>query len=65
MATVIDLCTRMVVSWSMADHMRASLTTGALQRARARGYLQPEAISTATAERRMDSTGRRNTGLLN
>jgi transposase InsO family protein len=44
LATVIDLCTRMVVGWAMADHMRASLTTGALKMARDRGYLQPGAI---------------------
>ncbi|MET3144179.1 UNVERIFIED_ORG: transposase [Arthrobacter sp. UYEF2] len=44
LATVIDLCTRMVVGWSMADHMRASLTTAALKMARDRGYLQPGAI---------------------
>jgi putative transposase len=44
LATVIDLCTRMVVGWAMADHMRASLTTGALKMARDRGHLQPDAI---------------------
>ena len=44
LATVIDLCTRMVVGWAMADHMRASLATGALRMARDRGHLQPDAI---------------------
>ena len=44
LATVIDLCTRMVVGWAMADHMRASLTTGALKMARDRGHLRPGAI---------------------
>lgn len=44
LATVIDLCTRMVVGWAMADHMRASLVTGALVMARDRGHLAPDAI---------------------
>ncbi len=44
LATVIDLCTRMVVGWAMAEHMRASLVTGALTMARDRGYLKPGAI---------------------
>ena len=44
LATVIDLCTRMIVGWAMADHMRASLDTGALTMARDRGHLEPNAI---------------------
>ncbi|MHA7294389.1 IS3 family transposase [Arthrobacter sp. HLT1-21] len=44
LATVIDLCTRMIVGWSMAGHMRASLVTGALEMARDRGRLAPDAI---------------------
>ncbi|ADX72000.1 transposase [Pseudarthrobacter phenanthrenivorans Sphe3] len=44
LATVIDLCTRMVVGWAMAEHMRASLVTGALTMARDRGHLSPNAI---------------------
>ena len=44
LATVIDLCTRMVVGWSMAEHMRTSLVVEALQMARLHGYLQPGAI---------------------
>jgi putative transposase len=44
LATVIDLCTRMVVGWAMAEHMRASLVTGALTMARDRGHLRPDAI---------------------
>ncbi len=39
LATVIDLCTGMVIGWSMADHMRASLCTAALTMARDHGYL--------------------------
>ncbi len=39
LATVIDLCTGMVIGWSMAAHMRASLCTAALQMARTHGYL--------------------------
>jgi transposase InsO family protein len=36
MAAVLDLCTRKIVGWSMADHMRAELTTEALEMALAR-----------------------------
>ena len=39
LATVIDLCTRMVVGWAMADHMRASLVVSALEMAHTRGYV--------------------------
>jgi putative transposase len=61
LATVIDLCTRMVVGWAMAGHMRASLVTGALTMARDRGTWPQARSSTVTAELRSDSTGRRNT----
>lgn len=44
LATVIDLCTRMIVGWAMADHMRASLCVSALTMARDRGHLQLGAI---------------------
>ena len=44
LATVIDLYSRMIVGWAMADHMRASLVTGALAMARDRGHLAPDAI---------------------
>ncbi len=40
LATVIDLCTGMVIGWSMAEHMRASLCTQALKMARDHGYLE-------------------------
>jgi putative transposase len=36
LAAVIDLCTRRIVGWSMADHMRAELISDALQMAIAR-----------------------------
>ena len=42
LATVIDLCTRMVVGWAMADHMRTSLVTDALEMARP--HLAPDAV---------------------
>jgi transposase InsO family protein len=32
-ATVIDICSRKVVGWSIADHMRASLVTDAIEMA--------------------------------
>ena len=44
LATVIDLATRMVVGWQIADHMRTSLVIDALEMARLHGHLQPEAI---------------------
>jgi putative transposase len=44
LATVIDCCTRQVVGWSMATHMRASLVCDALSMATARGYVEPRAI---------------------
>lgn len=42
LATVIDLCTGMIIGWNMAEHMRASLCTGALAMARDHGYLHPD-----------------------
>ena len=47
MATVIDLATRMVVGWQLADNMRTSrtsLVTDALAMAIDGGYPAPEAI---------------------
>jgi len=44
LATVIDLTTRMVVGWAMADHMRASLAIDALKMAYKAGYVAGNAI---------------------
>ena len=44
LATVIDLCTRMVVGWQMATHMRTSLVVEALDMARVHGHLRPGAV---------------------
>jgi transposase InsO family protein len=44
LATVIDLATRMVVGWQIADHMRTTLIIDALEMARLHGHLQPNAI---------------------
>jgi transposase InsO family protein len=44
LATVIDLCTRMVVGWAIAEHMRASLVCDALRMAHDGGYLTPGAV---------------------
>lgn len=44
LATVIDCCTREVIGWSMADHMRRSLVCDAISMAAGRGQLQPGAI---------------------
>jgi putative transposase len=44
LATVIDCCTREVVGWSMADHMRTSLVCDAITMAAGRGGLQSDAV---------------------
>lgn len=44
LCVVIDLCTRMVVGWAMADHMRASLCVSALGMAHRHGYVAEGAI---------------------
>lgn len=44
LATVIDLATRMVVGWQIADHMRTSLVIDALEMARLHGHVHPGAI---------------------
>jgi putative transposase len=44
LATVIDLATRMVVGWQLADHMRTGLVVDALQMAITHGHVQPGAI---------------------
>ena len=41
---MIDLATRMVVGWQMAEHMRTSLVTDALTMAVTGGHAPPEAI---------------------
>jgi transposase InsO family protein len=44
LATVIDLATRMVVGWQLAEHMRTSLITDALGMAITAGHAPPGAI---------------------
>lgn len=44
LAVVIDLATRMIVGWQMADHMRTSLVIDALAMARTHGYAAPQAV---------------------
>lgn len=44
LATVIDCCTREVVGWSMATHMRASLVCDAVSMAAGNGKIEPGAI---------------------
>jgi transposase InsO family protein len=44
LATVIDLATRMVTGWQLADHMRTSLVTDALQMAVTGGHVKPGAV---------------------
>lgn len=44
LATVIDLATREVIGYAMADHHRAELPVNALQMAAGRGVLQPGCI---------------------
>lgn len=44
LATVIDCCTREVIGWSMATHMRTSLICDAITMAAGRGSLKPDVI---------------------
>ena len=44
MATVIDCCSKKVVGWSIADHMRAELVEDALKNAAATTVIEPRAI---------------------
>jgi putative transposase len=44
LATVIDLATRMVTGWQLADHMRTGLITDALAMAITHGHVAPGAI---------------------
>ena len=44
LATVIDLATRMVVGWQLAEHMRTSLVVDALQMAITHGHIEPGAV---------------------
>ena len=44
LATVIDLATRMVVGWQLADHMRTSLVVDALDMGIDAGLVAPDAI---------------------
>ena len=43
-ATAIDLCTRMVVGWSLSDRMTADIAVAALESAKSRGYVAGNAI---------------------
>ena len=63
LATVIDIATRMVVGWQLAEHMRTSLVTDALAMAVIGGHVSLARSSTATGAPRADSTGRRNTSI--
>jgi transposase InsO family protein len=44
LATVIDLATKMVTGWQLAEHMRTSLVTDALEMAITHGHAAPGAI---------------------
>ena len=44
LATVIDLCTRTVVGWSLSDRMTADIAVAALESAKSRGYVAGSAI---------------------
>lgn len=44
LATVIDLATRMVGGWQLAEHMRTSWIVDALKMARIGGHLAPDAV---------------------
>ena len=61
LATVIDLCTRMVVGWQMAEHMRTSLVVDALDMARVHGHLGAGAVFHSDRGTQGGFNGRRNT----
>lgn len=44
LATVIDCCSKKVVGWAIADHMRTALVAEALENAAATTWIAPEAI---------------------
>jgi putative transposase len=44
LSTVIDLCTREVIGWSMADHMRTSLVADAITMAHSHRRIGPGAV---------------------
>lgn len=44
LATVIDLCTRMVVGWALSERMTADIVVSALEMAHGRGYVAEGAI---------------------
>jgi len=44
LATVIDLATKMVTGWQLAEHMRTSLVADALAMAITHGHIQPGAV---------------------
>ncbi len=44
LATVIDLCTRMVVGWAISERMTADIVVEAIERAWRRGYVAGNAI---------------------
>lgn len=44
LATVIDCCTREVIGWSMATHMRADLVCDAITMAHDKNAINPDAI---------------------
>lgn len=44
LATVIDLATRMVIGWQLADHMRTSLVVDALEMAVVHGHVRAGAV---------------------
>ena len=61
LACVTDVFSRLIIGWSMAEHMRTDLIADALTMATL-NYNSPRARSfTPTAELKADSTGRRNT----
>jgi transposase InsO family protein len=45
LATVIDICSRRVIGWSIADHMRTQLVTDALEE-QLRSLQQPGVATT-------------------
>lgn len=63
LATAIDCHAKAVISWVVAEHMKASLISDALDIAARNANLAHGAYSTRIAASRADSTGRHNTSI--
>src|SRR6185312_6637427 len=67
MSSVLDACSRRLLGWSLAGHMRTELVTDALEAAVGQpgaAATSAASCSTATTAARAESMGRRNTSMM-